>query len=74
MAYYFSVNLDNERTLCIAPLTDRKIARAGVEVTDPSGYFLYERRESDAVGGIEIIAQIFSEDAAFRLREMFKMV
>ena len=71
--FYFSVNIDNDRSLCIAPLTDRKIAMSGQEIADPSGYFLFERCESDEIGGIEIIAQILSEEAAFRLRDMFKM-
>lgn len=71
--FYFSVNLDNERTLCLAPLTDRKIAMAGVEVPDPSGYFLFERNESDNFGGVEIIAQVFSDEAALRLRDLFNM-
>ena len=73
MAFYFSVNLDNERTLCVAPLTDRRIAMAGVDVSDPSGYFLYESRESEPFGGVEILAKVFSEEAALRLRDMFKM-
>ncbi len=71
--FYFSVNLDNDRTLCVAPLTNRKIAMAGVEVPNPSGYFLFERRGSEDFGGVEIIAQVFSEEAALRLRDMFNM-
>lgn len=71
--FYFSVNLDNDRTLCLAPLTDRRIALSGQEIPDPSGYFLFEKRSSDELGGIEIIAQVLSEEAAFRLRDMFKM-
>lgn len=71
--FYFSVNLDNDRSLCIAPLTDRKLAMCGQEIPDPSGYFLFERRGSDELGGIEIIAKIVSEEAAFRLRDMFNM-
>ena len=71
--FYFSVSLDNDRTLCVAPLTNRKIEMAGVEVPDPSGYFLFEQCGSEAFGGIEIIAQVFSEEAALRLRDMFNM-
>lgn len=71
--FYFSVNLDNERMLCLAPLTDRKIAMAGVELSDTSGYFLFERNEADSFRGVEILAQVFSDEAAFRLRDMFKM-
>ena len=57
--FYFSVNLDNDRTLCVAPLTNRKIAMAGVEVPDPSGYFLFRQRPSKEFGGVENNAQVF---------------
>ena len=71
--FYFSVNIDNDRTLCVAPLTDRKIMLSGQEVPDPGGYFLFERRGSEEFGRVEIIAQAISEEAAFRLRDMFSM-
>lgn len=71
--FYFSVNLDNDRTLCLAPLTDRRIAMSGQEVMDPSGYFLFEQQPSDEHGGVRIIAQVFSDDAVERLRDMLKM-
>lgn len=71
--FYFSVNIDNDRTLCLAPLTDRKIAMSGQEIADTSGYFLFETRGSDE-RGVEIIAHVVSEDAVFRLREAFNMV
>ena len=71
--FYFSVNLDDNRTLCLAPITDRQIAMSGEEISDQSGYFLFEKSGFDEFGGIEIIAQVFSEDAAIRLSEMFNM-
>lgn len=70
--FYFSVNIDNDRTLCVAPLTERKIALSGEEIDDPSGYFLFELSASDD-SVIEIIARVQSEEAAFRLRDMFNM-
>jgi hypothetical protein len=70
---YFSVNLDNDRTLCIAPLTERRIAMSDQELTDTSGYFLFEQRNSETLDNVEIIAQVISEEAALRLREMLKM-
>lgn len=70
-AYYFTSNLDNDRMLCLAPLTDRKITASGQEVSDASGYFLFEQRHSD--DAVEIIAHVASEEAAFRLRDMLKM-
>ena len=71
--YYFSVNLDNDRTLCLAPLTNRHIEHCGVSLEDESGYFLYEKCNSEEFGNIEIIARVMSEDAAFKLRDMFNM-
>lgn len=71
--YYFSVNLDNDRTLCIAPITDEMAASAEPEIEDASGYFLFERRGSDDASVIEILAHLASEEAALRLRDMFKM-
>ena len=41
--HYFSTNIDNETTLCIAPLTNRRLAMSGQEISDTSGYFLYEK-------------------------------
>lgn len=71
--YHFSKNLDNDRTLCVAPLTDRLIERSGQELEDVSGYFLFSRRGSDEFAGVEIIARVVSEEAAFALRQMFDM-
>ena len=69
--YYFTSNLDNDRMLCLAPLTDRKIGLSGQEITDTSGYFLYEQRRSN--DAIEVISHVTSEEAAFRLRDMLKL-
>lgn len=71
--YYFSVTLDNERTLCLAPLSDRYLSMSGQEISDPSGYFLFEKRGTGDLADIEIIAQALSEDAALRLRSMLNM-
>lgn len=71
--YYFSADLGNNRTLCLSPITDRWIAMSGDEVIDRSGYFLFEKAGSGESASIEIIAQVFSEEAALRLREMFGM-
>jgi hypothetical protein len=71
--FYFSVNLDSRRALCVAPLTERRIAMSGQDIPDSSGYFLFEKRGTGESAEIDILAQAISEDAAFRLREMFKM-
>ena len=71
--YYFSVDLDDNRTLFLTPLTDRWIAMSGDDVPDQSGYFLFEKSGTGESASIEIIAQVFSDEAALRLREMFNM-
>ncbi len=71
--FYFSVNIDADRTLCLAPLTDRRLGMSGQEVSDPSGYFLYEQHGSGEAASIEIIAKVLTEDGALRLRDMFQM-
>jgi hypothetical protein len=70
---FFTKTIGNDRTLYLAPLTERRIAMSGQEIDDPSGYFLFEQRGSDAVAGIEIIAQAVDEAAAMRLVQMFDM-
>lgn len=72
-AFYFSVDLDSERTLCLAPLTDRRITMSGQLIPDPSGYFLFEKRGTGEGADIEIIAHVLSDDAALRLRGLFNM-
>jgi hypothetical protein len=71
--FYFTVNLDNERTLYLAPLTDRRIAMAGIDVGDTSGYFLFEKCGTGDLASIEVIARVLTEDAALRLRDMLNM-
>ena len=71
--YYFSKDLDGTRRLCLAPITNRQMACADEQITDPTGYFLFEE---SVVGGLErvrIIARVVSEAAAFELRQMFGM-
>ncbi len=71
--FYFSVNIDGNRTLCLSPLTDRLISLCEQEINDASGYFLYERRTRGDIVDIEVIAHVLSDDAAMRLREAFNM-
>jgi hypothetical protein len=73
VALFFTKTIDNDRTLFLAPLTERRIAMSGQEIADCSGYFLFEQRGSDATAGVEIIAQAVDEAAAMRLVQMFDM-
>ncbi len=70
---YFSAPIDNERTLCLAPITERRRAMSSQQIDDPSGYFLYELTGSGESARVEIIARILSEDAVHRLRDMLKL-
>jgi len=68
--YYFSAPQGNSRTLHIAPLTDWRIEASGQEISDRSGYFLYETRPDGSLDDINIIAQVLSEEAALRLKDL----
>jgi hypothetical protein len=71
--FYFSVNLDEGRRLCLAPLSDRNLALSGQEISDISGLFLFEKSGDEERASVEIIAQVFSEEAALRLRDALGM-
>jgi hypothetical protein len=71
--YYFSAKLDSETTLCIAPLTTRRVELSGQDISDQSGYFLYQTRGNGEPGDVEILARLESEDAALRLRDMLSL-
>lgn len=73
MQFYFSATLDDQRTLCLAPLTDRMASMCSEEVADTSGYFLFEKRGNGDNANIEIIARVDSDEAALRLRELLKL-
>lgn len=68
--YYFSAKIDSETTLCIAPLTNKRIELSGQQIGDPSGYFLYQSRGGGEPGDVEILARLKSEEAALRLKDM----
>lgn len=72
MELYFSTNLSNDVTLCISPLTDERASAAGMDA-DATGFFLYERSQSGEANDFAVLAQIPSEEAAFRLSRMLGM-
>lgn len=71
--YYFSAKIDSETTLCIAPLTSKRIELSGQEIEDASGYFLYQTRGGGEPGDVEILARLESEEAALRLKDMLAL-
>ena len=71
--YYFSAQIDSDTTLCIAPLTDRRLELSGEKIEDMSGYFLYQTKGNGEPGEVEIIARLTCEDAAIRLKEMLSL-
>jgi hypothetical protein len=71
--YYFSAKVDSDTTLCIAPITNRRVELSGQEIADRSGYFLFQTRGNGEPGDVEIIARLESEEAAFRLKDMLSL-
>jgi hypothetical protein len=72
--YYFSKEIDSGTSLCIAPLTDKRIELSGETIDDPSGYFLYEIKGKGEPYDVNIIARLASEEAAFQLKEILGLV
>jgi hypothetical protein len=71
--YYFSAQLDNDRALFIAPISDVDLEMSGEIVTDASGYFLYERCYSSPDAPITLLARLHSEEAAFQMSRMLNL-
>ena len=71
--YYFSKEIDSETSLCIAPLTDKRIELSGETVEDPSGYFLYEVKGGGEPHDVNIIARLASEEAALQLKDLLSL-
>jgi hypothetical protein len=71
--FYYSVNIDNTRTLCLSQMTDRLLSLCEQDVGDGAGYFLYERRTRGEIVNIEVIARVMSDEGALRLRQAFNM-
>ena len=67
---YLSKLVDAERILCLAPITKRQIAVSDSELSDCSGYFLFEQMGITDCKSVRIIAQVHSHDAALELGEM----
>ena len=64
--YYFSAQLDNDRAIFIAPISDIDLDLAGEVVEDSSGYFLYERCYSLPGAPITLLA-------AFQMSRMLNL-
>jgi hypothetical protein len=71
--YYFSAKLDDDTTLCIAPITEKRIELSGQTISDKSGYFLYQTKGGGEPSEVEIFARLTSVEAALRLRQMLSM-
>ncbi len=66
---YYSRSIDNDTRLQLSPLTSVQARIAGSDFEDAGGYFLYQTRDSDP-HGLEVLAQVSSDDAAFRLSRL----
>ena len=71
--FYFSANISNSRTLCLAPLTDRHISLTEDSIGDASGYYLFETQETEGLETVEVIAHVVSDDAALKLRDLLDL-
>lgn len=72
--FYFDADLGGNRTLCLAPLSDRELQEAEVSDGEPSGgYFLFERVRRGNREELEIIARVPTDDAADRLRMLLAL-
>jgi hypothetical protein len=71
--YYFSAKLGNDITLCIAPITDRRLELSGENIDDKSGYFLFETKGGSEPSEVQILARVTSEEAAMRLKLMLSL-
>jgi hypothetical protein len=71
--FYFSATIDNETTLCIAPLSNKRIAMSGQDLPDRSGYFLFETCKSHEPNEVRVMARLLSEEAAIALSRLLHM-
>lgn len=71
--FFMSAQLSDGVTLCVAPLSSRRIEQSGQTIEDQSGYFLYERRLRGNAEVVRIMAQVIDEDAALRLGELLRL-
>ncbi|MBS0238583.1 MAG: hypothetical protein JSR89_09185 [Proteobacteria bacterium] len=71
--FFFSAKIDNERTLFLAPLTERRKQNATEVIENTDDYFLYEKRGQGDDAEIEIIARVDSDEAALRLKDILNL-
>ena len=68
--FYFTAQVDEQTRMCVAPLSDEDLELSGESVEDSSGYFLYIATGGIEPSAIEILAQIKSDSAAWRLSQL----
>ena len=73
MDYFYFSTENSGRSLYLAPLTQRQLAMSGDEISDTSGYFLFERHGTGEKAVIDVIAHVLTDEAAVRLKDMFGM-
>lgn len=71
--YYFTKDIDDFTTLCLAPITNRLAEMSGECPADLSGYFLFQRSRATELLDVKIIAQIHSDEGALELSQMLQM-
>jgi hypothetical protein len=71
--FFLTVQLSDGRSLCVSPLSDRRVKQSGQQLDDLSGYFLYEKKIRGHIEEVEVMARVLTEEAALRLAEMLGM-
>jgi hypothetical protein len=70
----FSARLPDGREICVSPISrDAFEANQADTLGDDTGYFIYEFDAERPSSGIEILAKVASETAAFRLVDIYLM-
>lgn len=70
---YYSANIDNDQSIIISPLTNLQANAAGINPDNAGGYYLYYKSQSSPED-VEVLARVQSEEAAFRLSRLLKLV
>ena len=71
--FILSSRIDENRSLCISSVSSRTYSESSAKVFGSDrGYFVIERDDSVAGGGLSILAKVASLEAAYRMFELFE--
>lgn len=71
MELYYARTISDRKSVCISTLTDDQLRESGaLERFGGIGYYLYERTILDGDEEIEVLARLWSDEAARQLAEL----